>query len=448
MATKHHFISFIFLFYFAVPVFPQTTNNSRINQDQVIRDGQTLVSPQQVFELGFFTPDNNSNLRYLGIWYYGQQNRTVAWVANRDNPISGNSGVFSIGIIGNLIVSDSNTSRVYWTSNTSAGNTNLNLTVMLMDSGNLALSTVENVGDDSNAIWRSCDHPTDTYLPNLRVYVNISQGLERKFVSWKTLNDPSQGNYSMGIDPQGSPQVVVWEEQSRRRLWRSGQWNNQIFVGIPQMRSLLLFGFRLVLVDDELMYFIFNNPDTAVLMRFMVQWNGVVQQLTYNDTTSRWNVMLSQPSIGCEEYNKCGNFGVCRTSDSPTLCSCMQGFDPNPVFRDQWDRGNWTGGCVRRTGRDCNSTGTTSDGFVQLTGVKLPDFADLIAADRGDCNDDCLNNCSCVAYAYLSGVGCLIWGGDLVDVEQFQQGGETLFIRLARSELGLLYAFLFLYLWF
>ncbi|KAK9057989.1 hypothetical protein SSX86_022829 [Deinandra increscens subsp. villosa] len=430
--TNLQIISLILLLH-SLSVFPQTNTSSRIDQDQVIRDGETLVSPQQIFELGFFRL-GNSNSTYVGIWYYGIPNRTVAWVANRDNPISDDSGVFRLGN-GSLIVSDRN-GVVYWSSNSSSSaGSNSNLTSMLMDSGNLILTTVQNAGDDSNAIWRSCDHPTDTYLPNLRVYLNISRGISREFVSWRTPDDPSRGNYSMGVDPQGSPQVVVWEDRSNRRLWRTGHWNNQIFVGVPQMRSLLLLGFRLVPVDSEVMYFIFNYPTSNPLVRFLIQWNGFVQQLTYDNQTSRWNVSLSQPSSGCEEYNKCGNFGVCRTSNSPALCSCMAGFDPNPASRDQWNSGNWSGGCVRRTQMECSSNGTTSDGFIRHTDVKLPDFADLIAVSSGDCEGRCLQNCSCDAYAYLSGVGCLIWSGSLVDVERFEQGGETLSVRVANSDL-------------
>ncbi|KAL8259407.1 hypothetical protein R6Q59_027360 [Mikania micrantha] len=428
-------IIFIILLLHSLPVFPQT-NNNRINQDQMIRDvdGDTLVSSQQIFELGFFSPAN-SNRRYVGIWYYGNPNRTVAWVANRDNPIPDSSGVFSFRN-GSLIVSDGN-GELYWSSNSSSTGSNLNLTVMLLDTGNLVLTTVENAGDDLNAIWRSCDHPTDTYLPNSRVYLNISQGISRRFVSWRTPNDPSKGNYSMGIDPRGSPQVVIWEEQSNRRLWRSGHWNSQIFIGIPQMRSFLLLGFSLTVERDELAYFIFNYPNTDPLVRFLIQWNGVVQQLTYDNQTSQWNVNLSLPSLGCSEYNKCGNFGICRTSDSqPSLCRCMDGFDPNPASQDQWNRGNWSGGCVRRSQLECSSNSTTSVGFREITGVKLPDFADRIARNSDDCESACLLNCSCTAYAYLQGVGCLIWGGDLVDVEQFEQGGEALFLRLARADLG------------
>ncbi|KAI3769202.1 hypothetical protein L6452_00302 [Arctium lappa] len=36
--------------------------------NQTIKDGQTIVSPKQTFELGFFTPGNASENQYLAIW--------------------------------------------------------------------------------------------------------------------------------------------------------------------------------------------------------------------------------------------------------------------------------------------------------------------------------------------------------------------------------------------
>ncbi|XP_030439661.1 G-type lectin S-receptor-like serine/threonine-protein kinase At1g11330 isoform X2 [Syzygium oleosum] len=51
------------------------------------------------------------------------------------------------------------------------------------------------------------------------------------------------------------------------------------------------------------------------------------------------------------------------------------------------------------------------------------------------CRGNCSINCSCVAYAYDSGVGCTHWRGDLIDLQKFSDGGTTLYVRLAHSEL-------------
>ncbi|XP_074307615.1 receptor-like serine/threonine-protein kinase SD1-8 isoform X3 [Silene latifolia] len=53
----------------------------------------------------------------------------------------------------------------------------------------------------------------------------------------------------------------------------------------------------------------------------------------------------------------------------------------------------------------------------------------------------CKKNCSCTAYAnskFVNGVGsgCIIWTNNLMDMRNFLQGGQTLYMRLASSDLG------------
>jgi hypothetical protein len=58
-----------------------------------------------------------------------------------------------------------------------------------------------------------------------------------------------------------------------------------------------------------------------------------------------------------------------------------------------------------------------------------------------ECTEECRSNCSCVAYAYSSmrnmdidgdDTRCLVWTGDLIDMENFSQGGENLYVRTNR----------------
>jgi hypothetical protein len=54
----------------------------------------------------------------------------------------------------------------------------------------------------------------------------------------------------------------------------------------------------------------------------------------------------------------------------------------------------------------------------------------------------CLKNCSCTAYASLDvrggGSGCLLWFGSLVDITEYSEGGQELYIRMAISKLGMI----------
>ncbi|KAM7466013.1 hypothetical protein LguiB_013575 [Lonicera macranthoides] len=106
------------------------------------------------------------------------------------------------------------------------------------------------------------------------------------------------------------------------------------------------------------------------------------------------------------------------------------------------------GGCVRKTELECErrngssieEEGVEEYGFLKVEGVKLPDYVDWIGSkDLEDCKTKCLRNCSCTACACVSGINCMIWSGDLVDVEQFEDGRNNLYIRLAHSGLGSLY---------
>ena len=48
----------------------------------------------------------------------------------------------------------------------------------------------------------------------------------------------------------------------------------------------------------------------------------------------------------------------------------------------------------------------------------------------------CLENCSCIAYAYDTGTACLPWTRSLIDAQKFSSGGVDLYMRVAFTELG------------
>ena len=392
-----------------------------------------MNSSSQHFALGFFSPENSTS-RYVGIWYNKIEGQTVVWVANRDSPISGTDGVLSLDKTGNLVVFDGNGSSI-WSSNASASSSNS--TAILLDTGNLVLSSSDNVGDTDKAFWQSFNSSTDTFLPGMKVLVDETMGENRVFTSWKTEVDPSPGNYTMGVDPRAAPQIVIWDGSIR--WWRSGHWNGLIFTGIPDMMAVYSYGFKYTTDEDEKSYFTYTSSNSSDLLRFQIRWNGTEEQLRWDSDKKEWGVVQSQPDNECEEYNKCGAFGICSFENSAS-CSCLEGFHPRHV--DQWNKGNWSGGCVRRTQLQCdrstsaNGTGE-GDGFLKVEGVKLPDFADRVNLDNKECEKQCLQNCSCMAYAHVTGIGCMMWGGDLVDIQHFAEGGRTtLHLRLAGSELG------------
>ncbi|KAF8409397.1 hypothetical protein HHK36_005473 [Tetracentron sinense] len=419
--TPTFFLSSLVLFSYSLIVFSNAANT--IKQGQSIGDGETVISSGENFVLGFFSPENSTN-RYVGIWYNKVSIQTVVWVANRENPISDTTGVLTIGEDGNLVVLNGSRNPI-WSTNASISS---NTTATLMDSGNLVLASSDNMTHPG--IWESFEYPTDTFLPGMRVTD------KHIFVSWKSANDPAKGNYSMGVDLQGSLQIVIWE--GSKRIWRSGQWNGLTFAGVPNTRALYLYGFKVTNDEREgKMYLTYTMLNSSEILKFRINWNGSEEQRSWDEERKEWSLVMSQPSNKCEVYNKCGNFGSCSITDSP-ICICVEGFKPK--FIEEWNRGNWSGGCVRKTQLQCQRNSSVEaakeDGFLKFKRMKLPDFGDSVTVqDTDECEAECLKNCSCGAYAYVIGMGCMIWGRDLVDLQHFQQFGSSLFIRLADSEL-------------
>ncbi|KAI3909839.1 hypothetical protein MKW92_050642 [Papaver armeniacum] len=148
----------------------------------------------------------------------------------------------------------------------------------------------------------------------------------------------------------------------------------------------------------------------------------------------------------CDVYGKCGPFGSCNALDSP-ICSCLQGFEPKS--KDEWSNGNWLGGCVRRTELQCHTNNNASsstgevrkelDGFLKLDKMKVPDHVEWWESESiEECEQECLNNCSCLAYSYENNIGCMWWARDMVDIQKFgnfNKAGVQLHIKVAYSEL-------------
>ncbi|XP_030491512.2 G-type lectin S-receptor-like serine/threonine-protein kinase At1g61480 isoform X1 [Cannabis sativa] len=402
-----------------------------ITSSQSLSKTQTLVSPNQIFELGFFNPNNSANL-YVGIWYKNMSPRTVVWVANREKPlkvVDSSSESLTIGSNGNLELVSSKNKSVIWSTNIlvrSSGSI-----VELSDSGNLVLKD-DKTGDN---LWQSFQHSGDTFLPGATLGYNLKTGANYVLTSWKSDEDPSPGNFTLGISKQSPPQAYHWLN-GKMPQWRSGPWDKTKFIGIPGMGGSYLNVLDLQQDFEKGTTFLyFNSFDNYFPTNFFVSSQGLLR------FTCKNNVKLF-PKTRCDAYGTCGAFGVCKTSDFP-ICKCLKGFVPKSV--QEWRKGIWSGGCKRRTNLLCQknyssqpSNGEKTDGFHMMNMLNLPDLYTFVnnINEANDCYTWCLNNCSCVAYAYVNGIGCLVWSEDLIDIQVFPYGGADLFIRLAPAELA------------
>ena len=398
-----------------------------ISSTQFIQDPETLVSNGSAFKLGFFTPPNSTN-RYLGIWYNTPSLSTVVWVANRDKPFNDSSGNLTISEDGNLEAMNGQ-KEIVWSSNVS--NAAPNSSAQILDSGNLVLR------DNRGSItWDSIHHPSHSLLPNARVSTNTRTGEKVVLKSWKSPSDPSTGSFSAGVNPLNIPQIFIWN--GSHPYWRSGPWNGQIFIGLPEMNSVYLNGFQVVVDEEGTAYATNTVANSSTLRYYALTPQGTLVEIYRELGKEEWEVTWKSKGSECDNYGTCGPFGICDSGSSP-ICSCLRGFEPK--YMEEWSRGNWTAGCIRKTQLQCEITNSSNqqgklDGFFRLTTVKVPDIADWSDADEEECREQCLRNCSCLAYSYYERIGCMSWSVNLIDLQKFTRGGADLYIRLVRSELG------------
>ncbi|KAM3704437.1 hypothetical protein ACB098_03G003100 [Castanea mollissima] len=401
-----------------------------ITQSQSLSDSEntTLVSKNGRFALGFFSPGNSNN-RYLGIWYNNIPVKTVVWVANRLNPIPDTSGLFMVNSTGSPVLLSSN-KAVPWSANSTKQARNP--IVQLLDSGNLVLRE-EN---EDNYLWQSFDYPSDTLLPGMKLGWDLRTGLERRLTDWKTLDDPSPGEMSWGIELHNFPELFMMK--GSQKYFRSILWNGDFFRGIYELQGTPLYNYTFVSNKYEV-HFIYELINNSVIIRAVLN-QSMYSVYVWVGEKEGWSMFLNSPKDKCDVYNLCGAYGNCIISESP-ICQCLEGF--KPVSLETGDAEERSRGCIRSTQLSCQDKDKTR--FVKFAGLKMPatTYSWLnVSMNLEECRVKCLNNCSCTAYANSDikdgGSGCAIWFNDLIDIRQreVEANRPDLYVRMSASEQG------------
>ncbi|KAB2043646.1 hypothetical protein ES319_D01G031600v1 [Gossypium barbadense] len=204
-----------------------------------------------------------------------------------------------------------------------------------------------------------------------------------------------------GIEPFSIPEVVIWN--NNQIYFRTGPCNGRIYIGLIHINRVYFDGFYVVADDVEKTYYeTYEYSTDSRLIYYELESEGRFVERIWDAGKGDW-------------IN--GNI-------------------------EEWSRGNWSSGCFRTTPLHCqrydnngSEAGQGDDGFLKLKKMKVPAFPDQSSITNGECKDQCIKNCSCVAYAYDAGIGCMLWSGDLIDVQKFSNRGVDLYIRLPSSEL-------------
>ncbi|KAL8198044.1 hypothetical protein R6Q57_028689 [Mikania cordata] len=405
------------------------SSTDTITFTQPLKDGNILVSNGKTFALGFFSPTNSSN-RYMGIWYNKVSEQTVVWVANRDRPITGSTGILSVDETGNLVLHENDQAFVFWSTNVSRVANDV-FSAQLLDSGNLVLFQGLNKEVYS---WQSFDHPSNTLLPGMKFGLDKKTGLNRVITSWKSSVNPGVGDYSYKMEFVGSPQSFLYKGVTR--VWRTGSWTGHGWSGVPAMTQNYIFNVSYINNNDEVVV-VYLIRNTSIFSRLVVNESGTVERLTWHEADQKWVGFWSAPKDECDGYNHCGPSGFCNPYKSDSFeCDCLPGYEPRSP--QDWYLRDGSKGCKIKVGTQMCESG---DGFVELDRVKVPDTSTArvnMSLGLEACEETCLMNCTCMGYASadVSKGGCIMWYGDMIDTRTFSDGGQSFYIRVDAAELA------------
>ncbi|GAB4860581.1 hypothetical protein Ancab_035741 [Ancistrocladus abbreviatus] len=399
------------LFLFFPTIISSYSDTQSLTQNQHLKDGEYLVSANNVFSLGFF-PNNftsdperkinrcsgydsphlrsgydspyrcsgydspyrrlgyDSPYRYLGIWYTNSSYKRPVWVANRNKPILGRSGYLMIDNDGNLKIFHHGGSPVVLNSENLV--TRKRTRGILLDTGNFELRELNSNGTDGQLLWQSFDHPTDTLLPGMKLGYDLTTGKNWSISSWLDVDLPATGSFTLGIGPNSPDQLTIM--RGEKIYWKSGDWHDGQFQNLKD--EYYIYTDNSFIFNVNKSYFNFSALNPSILLPLLVMegrgslWKGEKNVLRQ---VSRWTILVE-----CSRYPS--------------------------------DYGEMSAGCVKRKLPKCrkNIRFNYRIGYVISNASKY--FEDHIMSPI-DCEDKCFYDCACVVYApiYANGTGCELW---------------------------------------
>nr|GLL29637.1 G-type lectin S-receptor-like serine/threonine-protein kinase At1g67520 [Ipomoea trifida] len=355
-------------------------------------DDEYLESSNKLFKLKFMKlPGSSSALRwFLSIQWAGyfvtstSERRTiwVAWLGESETYyvvpelIMEREGRLLISVEREFVINDDQQHPYV-----------MNTTATLLDTGNLVLQ------GGGRTLWQSFDHPPgNIWIPGMKLgwfgLQKTPQLRQRCLTSWTSEENPSPGAFSLCVDPNNTKQLVAM----RRGIvyWRSGVWNGYNFPFL-QVHSPRLRYFS----NQNETYFAWDGNFDAGEAFIKIYASGEI----YAFVEDHRNYTRSYKDIKCDLNDTYSSSEGCLKSPKQSNCSAGDRFH-------------------------------LTTGFIESNLWEQMLFNTTL--NIGDCNEMCVQNCSCNAYATLEtdGTGCKFSSSTKY---QYASQGDTLYIRYGKT---------------
>ncbi|TXG69074.1 hypothetical protein EZV62_004009 [Acer yangbiense] len=350
--------------------------NDTLQQGQVLEYWDELLSASWKFRLAFFysgyIPDGGYQ---LGIWYDGLLPHNPIWIANRNNPIIGESGNLSIDTSdGNLKIFQSGGNPIPVSLVKGARNTS----ATLLSSGNLVLQEMNSDGSVKRVLWQSFDYPTDTLLPGMKLGFNLQTGHQWFLRSWLTVGNPAQGSFTLVMDPNVTNKLNV-------------MWFGEVHCSV-------------VFLKGSFFFYSFNTIGIVKIYDFTYISNEQEEYFNYS-------LLRSFPTSTAYPSLTLAVDGSLLDDDlSPVACQISE------ILENQ---------------KNLTCRRSVSLNFPSKYGFMSGERTNFKGSDNMtfyDCQIICWNNCSCVAFSIrneTTRTGCEIWSREAKFIESETSPKET-----------------------
>ncbi|KAF5726246.1 hypothetical protein HS088_TW23G00988 [Tripterygium wilfordii] len=336
------------------------------------RDGLFLLSNNSDFAFGFYTT-SDVTLFLLVVVHMGSSQKVI-WSANRGSPVT-NSDNFVFDKQGNVFLQKGGS--VVWTTNSGGKGVSA---MELRDNGNLVL-----VESDSNVIWQSFDHPTDTLITNQV----LKEGM-------KLVSDPSSNNLSYVLEIKSGDMTLSAAYQDPQPYW-SIRKDNRITVnkdgGVVATATIEGNSWRFYDSSGVLLWqFIFvDTNDANGTWIADLGSDGFISFNNLQDGGENGATPTQIPTDPCDAPESCGAYYIC----SNDKCQCTSALSAS---------GNCSTGIVSPCDRSNDSTQLVNveDGLGYFALGFVPPSS---KTDLDGCKASCVGNCSCLGLFFQNSSG-------------------------------------------
>ncbi|KAI4328548.1 hypothetical protein L6164_020892 [Bauhinia variegata] len=344
-----------------------------------------MVSPNGMFSAGFHAVGVNAYCFAIWFtqppWQEQKQNRTLVWMANRDQPINGKRSTLSLDASGNLVLTDAGKFSV-WATNTSSP---FSVQLHLRDTGNLVLEEIKVGGA---VLWQSFDSPTDTLLPHQNFTRHTS------LVSSRSASNHSSGFFKLFFNNDNVLRLM-YDYADVSSIYWPDPWFVPLQIGRSTSNAT-----RIAVLDSLGNFtssdnFGFTTSDLGTMLqrRLVVDYDGNLRVYSRKDAKEKWYVSWQAISNPCEIHGICGENSICSLNPgSGSMCSCL------PGYRFKNDR-DLSQGCEPEYNVSYNKSESY---FLPLSHVDFYSYDIGIFSNRTleQCQNLCLESFNCLGFQY------------------------------------------------